>query len=161
MAVREVGQGGRTLGIAFGGIGMAEDDGSARPRVLVVEDDDSVSKMLAICLALARFDVSRAASGREALSILESEPPEAVILDLGLPDGLGGAVLERLRGLPPGNLLSWVVVSVLDRKEVTNRYGPLGDRFFSKPLDPWEVIGRLGQLQGETREQPGPNRETS
>ncbi len=139
---------------------MAEDDGSARPRILVVEDDDSVSKMLAICLRAAGFDVSRAVSGADVLTILETEPPHALILDLGLPDGLGGAVLERLRGLPPGGLPSWVVVSVLDRKEVTSRHGPLGSRFFSKPLDPWEVIDKLEQLGRETPDTSGSNKET-
>lgn len=140
---------------------MEEDDRGSRGRVLVIEDDDSVAKMLAICLTLARFDVARAVSGREALTVLETDPPHAVILDLGLPDGLGEAVLERLRALPAQSPLAWVVVSVLDSKEVAGRYGPLGGRFFSKPLDPWELISALERLQREKGDQPGLSRQES
>ena len=66
-------------------------------RVLVVEDNQSVKRMLRFSLRDAGFDIAEVSTGAEALQTLENDVPEAIVLDLGLPDGLGGAVLEWLR----------------------------------------------------------------
>lgn len=126
-------------------------DGRSRnspPRVLVVEDDQGVTRMLRFSLRSAGFDITETTTGQEALNILDRQRPEAVVLDLGLPDGKGGEVLHRLlsgeqqsNGLPV-----WVVISALDREEAATRYGPLGDHFLSKPFDPWDLVGILEQL---------------
>jgi DNA-binding response OmpR family regulator len=120
--------------------------GKERPLVLLVEDDDGVASMLAICLAVAGFDIARVTLGAEALRILGRGAVQATILDLSLPDGLGGSVLEWLRrpsgqGAPP-----YLVISALDQGEVKKRYGPMGDNFLPKPFDPWALIGRLEEL---------------
>ena len=110
--------------------------------------------MLAICLVAAGFEVARVTLGAEALRILAREEVQATILDLGLPDGLGGSVLEWLRrpceqGAPP-----YLVISALDQGEVKKRYGPMGENFLPKPFDPWVLIGKLeGLLEGG---QPSP-----
>ena len=99
-------------------------------RVLVVEDDRSVARMLKFSLTAAGFDVIHVTTGREAIGILNSRPPDAVVLDLGLGDGLGGAVLERLRKEPDdGNGAPFgLVMSPLDYQEVTQLYGSLKGR---------------------------------
>ena len=66
------------------------------PRVLVVEDDQGVTRMLRFSLRSAGFDITETTTGQEALTILDRQRPEAVVLDLGLPDGKGGEVLQRL-----------------------------------------------------------------
>ncbi|MBM3941481.1 MAG: response regulator [SAR202 cluster bacterium] len=122
---------------------------SQTPQVLVVEDDRGVTRMLGFALREAGFQVLLAASGQEALFLLESRPMDAVVLDLGLPDGQGGVVLDWLRrhqesnGGPP-----WVVMSALDRHEATQRYGPIGGRFLAKPFDPWELARLLNSILG-------------
>ncbi len=116
-----------------------------RRRVLVVEDDDGVAGMLAICLAAGGFQASRVAFGGEALAILEREPIDAVVLDLSLPDGLGKAVLDRLR--EPGSCSpAYLVISALERGEVMSKFGPPRERFVPKPFDPWVLIGKLEEL---------------
>jgi two-component system KDP operon response regulator KdpE len=120
-----------------------------RPRVLVVEDDDGVASMLAICLAAAGFEVARVTLGAEALRMLACEAVHAIILDLGLPDGLGGSVLEWLRRPSGQGALPYLVISALDQGEVKKRYGPMGENFLPKPFDPWVLVGRLEEmLQG-------------
>lgn len=122
--------------------------GHVHPRILVVEDDESVIRMLRISLRSAGFDTTEVATGGEALRILEEQPPDAAVLDLQLPDGKGGAVLDWLRQVGEGarNYPVWVVISALDRNEATRRYGSLGDHFLAKPFDPWHLVAMLDSL---------------
>ena len=119
-----------------------------RPRILVVEDDESVIRMLGFSFCSAGFDTTEVATGAEALRILKQHPPDAAVLDLQLPDGQGGAVLDRLRQLNERTKSSpvWIVISALDREEATRRYGPLGSRFLAKPFDPWDLVAMLKNL---------------
>ena len=132
---------------------------SNRLKLLVVEDNQSVARMLRFSLRRAGFDVTEATTGEEALQILEHHPIGAVVLDLGLPDGLGSAVLDRL--LQPEeqgyDFPAWVVISALDREEVVRRYGPLGGHFLAKPFDPWDLVRTLEDLLSG-KEEPGQGR---
>jgi DNA-binding response OmpR family regulator len=98
--------------------------------------------------ASARRDASEVAAGGEALRIFQQQPPDAVVLDLQLPDGQGGAVLDWLRRSNERTTDSpvWVVMSALDQETATQRFGPLGSHFISKPFDPWELVAILRTL---------------
>jgi DNA-binding response OmpR family regulator len=123
-------------------------DQDTQARVLVVEGDRGVARMLRFSLRSAGFRITEAPTGVEALRILDRQPPDAVVLDLSLPDGLAPAVLGRLCGPSGGNTPYpvWVVISSLDREEATRRYGPLGSRFLPKPFDPWDLVKVLEDL---------------
>jgi two-component system KDP operon response regulator KdpE len=121
----------------------------APPKVLVVEDEPAVARMLRISLHTAGFDVVEAVAGREALQILEQEPTDAVILDLQLEDRRGKAVLDRLRQADDGGFPVWVVISALDRQEATGCYGSLDNHFLTKPFDPWDLVRMLKTLLSE------------
>jgi two-component system KDP operon response regulator KdpE len=127
-------------------------------RVLVVEDDQSIRRMLRFSLRDAGFDIIEAVTGAEALRLLKNDAPEAIVLDLGLPDGLGGAVLEWLRQTEGGNSGGpvWVVISALDQSDVVKQYGPPGRCFLAKPFNPWELVVRVQELLAEKRN-PEPN----
>jgi DNA-binding response OmpR family regulator len=123
--------------------------GKGRRRVLIVEDDDAVASMLSICLAAGGFDVARVALGADALGMLACEPVSAVILDLSLPDGLGGSVLGWLRRVSGHATPPYLVISALEQGEVTKQYGPVGTNFVPKPFDPWVLVGKLEELLEE------------
>ncbi len=120
----------------------------ARATVLIVEDDPSVMRMLRFAMESAGFAVLEAGTGQEGLSALRRGGMDAVVLDPGLPDDLGGVVLERLRQSKAGVGGSpvWMVVSALDREEAVGRYGPVGDHFLAKPFNPWDLARRLEEL---------------
>jgi DNA-binding response OmpR family regulator len=98
------------------GIIRPEDNRQALGRVLVVEDDQSIRRMLRFSLRDAGFAITEVVTGAVALQTLEKDVPEVVVLDLGLPDGLGGDVLKWLRqaedSIDGGPV--WVVISAQD-----------------------------------------------
>jgi len=114
----------------------------------VVEDDEGVTKMLRVFLRSEGFETTEVTTGGEALHILEHQPPDATVLDLGLPDDQGKGVLDWLRQHDDTTSSSpvWVAISALDRQETTKRYGPLGSHFLAKPFDPWRLVAMLGDL---------------
>src|SRR5580704_14096377 len=83
----------------------ADSDRSSRLRLLVVEDDPDINRQLATALTDAGYVVDRAFDGEEGHYLGESEPYDAVILDIGLPKMDGISVLESWRragrAMPP------------------------------------------------------------
>jgi two-component system OmpR family response regulator len=70
---------------------------TSAPRVLVVDDEEHITEMLAMGLGYGGFEVERAGSGREALAEIERRRPDLVVLDVMLPDLDGFEVARRLR----------------------------------------------------------------
>jgi two-component system KDP operon response regulator KdpE len=66
-------------------------------RVLVVEDDAAMRDLLRAALAAEGFDVATAVSVSEAAAVVTHAPPDAIVLDLGLPDGDGAALVREVR----------------------------------------------------------------
>ncbi|HEX5619993.1 MAG TPA: response regulator, partial [Solirubrobacteraceae bacterium] len=67
------------------------------PRVLVVDDEPAVRTALERALRLEAYDVELASDGREALARLADAPPDAVVLDVAMPELDGLEVCRRLR----------------------------------------------------------------
>jgi two-component system KDP operon response regulator KdpE len=69
---------------------------AGRQRILIVEDDEPLRRMVRHALTLAQYDVQEAGDGLQALRLLDTDPPDAVILDLGLPVISGHAVRAEI-----------------------------------------------------------------
>ncbi len=125
---------------------------TARPKVLIVEDDPGVRHMLLLALRSAGYRTVEVETGGEALERLGEEDFTAVVLDLGLPDDRAAAVLERLREITrtDGGTPQWVVISALDEFDAQGIFGPFEGRYFSKPFDPWALIARLEDLSKQS-----------
>ena len=105
--------------------------------VLVVEDDPGLRHMFRISLALAGFAVREASDGYQALAALEEDPPDAVVLDLGLPRVSGFTVLEEIIARESLRRSAVVVVTGLDvaaRREAT---------FLRKPVEPPVLVNAV------------------
>jgi PAS domain S-box-containing protein len=72
-------------------------EGQRRPRVLVVDDNEDAAELLAQTLSLRGYEVRVAFDGREALRAVAEDPPDAAVLDIGLPGMDGYELAERLR----------------------------------------------------------------
>jgi two-component system KDP operon response regulator KdpE len=110
-------------------------------RILLVDDDPTLRKTLAIGLRAAGHDVLVAADGRTALQAVGEDQPDLVVLDLGLPDLSGVEVLRELRtwsGLPV------VVLSARDGSEDKVQALDLGaDDYVTKPFAADELLARI------------------
>src|SRR6202022_3795629 len=79
------------------GIDVAGAEAGTLWRGLVVDDDPAICRGLSRALGLSGFLVEVAGGGVEALSVLAANPPDAVVLDVSMPDVDGIAVVRRLR----------------------------------------------------------------
>jgi two-component system response regulator MprA len=123
-------------------------------RVLVVDDDRSVREALRRALTLAGYDVRLAEGGAEALETVAQAVPEAVVLDIGMPEMDGLEVCTRLRML--GNRVPILMLTARDT--VSDRVAGLdagADDYLVKPFDVEELKARLRALLRRT----GPERD--
>ncbi|MGP8060365.1 MAG: response regulator transcription factor [Acidimicrobiales bacterium] len=114
-------------------------------RVLVVDDDPAVSSSLDRALRLEGYEVATAPDGHGALQALALSPPDAVVLDLGLPDIDGLEVCRRMRGA--GN--DTPVLMLTARDAVDDRVQGLdagADDYLVKPFALAELLARLRAL---------------
>lgn len=114
---------------------------SKQQTVLVVEDEASIASFVAAYLKNAGFDVRTAASGNEALRVVESEKPALVVLDLMLPDLDGVEVCKRIRS--SGDL---PVLMLTARDEDVDKIIGLevgADDYMTKPFNPRELVARV------------------
>jgi carbon storage regulator CsrA len=117
-----------------------------RPRkALLVEDDANESFLLAGILRMTGYEVDVAGDGSDALDYLHShERPDVVLLDMKLPKVDGPTTLGRIRRDPTLDGMKVYAVSATSPKRVGVKTGPGGiDRWFSKPLDPRELVRQL------------------
>mgnify|MGYP000942122387 FL=1 len=128
-------------------------------RVLVVDDEPQIRTILRAYLSAAGFQVLDAATGAQALRVLTSEPPDLVLLDIGLPDLDGLEVLRTLR-----RTSDVYVVLVTARAEEVDKLIGLGvgaDDYVTKPFSPREVVARVQAVLRRTRPvgptSPGPD----
>lgn len=124
---------------------MTNRNTSDLPSVLVVEDDQSITRMLRFSLSAGGFGITEVSTGAAALRLIDEYHPEAVVLDLGLSDGYGPMVLKRLQR-QQSRVPVWVCISSLDQQDAANEHGPLGDHFLGKPFNPWKLVSRLTDM---------------
>jgi two-component system KDP operon response regulator KdpE len=109
--------------------------------VLVVDDDPALVRALSINLRARGYEVHAAATGAAALKLAAEHPPQAVVLDLGLPDMDGSEVIHGLRG--------WTDVPILvlsAREQSREKVAALdagADDFVVKPFGMDELLARL------------------
>ena len=123
----------------------AGDSEATTSRILVVDDENSISELIATSLKFVGFDVRTAASGSEALRIAEEFKPHALILDVMLPDQNGFEVCRQLRndGHNVGVLFLTAKDSVEDK---INGLTIGGDDYVTKPFSLEELVARLRAL---------------
>jgi two-component system KDP operon response regulator KdpE len=110
-------------------------------RVLVVDDDASLARALAITLSARGYEVETAPDGASALATAARKPPDAVVLDLGLPDLDGVDVVTALRGWSRAPV---IVLSARD--EQSQKVAALdagADDYITKPFGMDELLARV------------------
>ncbi len=127
---------------------------SSRVRILVVDDEPNIAELLAMALRLEGWEILVAHTGSQAVSSARQHAPDAVVLDMMLPDFDGLEVLRKLRAHSP----DVPVLFLTARDAVEDRVTGLtagGDDYVTKPFSLEEVVARLRALlrrTGGTRE---------
>jgi two-component system OmpR family response regulator len=128
------------------------------PRLLLVDDEDNLRSMLAAALRHHGFEVAPVASGREALATVGAARPDAMVLDVMLPDLDGFEVCRRMRA--DGHLTPILFLTARDRTDDKVRgLGLGGDDYLAKPFSLEELVARVhavvrraGQAAGRERD---------
>ena len=114
-------------------------------RVLIVEDDPSISRLLQLELAHRGMDVYPVANGRAALEAVTAVRPDVVILDILLPGLDGEGVLRTLRAA--GSPLPIIMLTARDGMNDKIRNLRTGaDDYLTKPFDIDELVARIGTI---------------
>jgi two-component system KDP operon response regulator KdpE len=116
-----------------------------KPKALVIDDEVQIRRLLRACLEGNGYRVIEASTGQEGITQAAQHPVEVVLLDLGLPDMDGVAVLKRLR---EWTRVPVVVLSVREREE--DKISALdngADDYLTKPFSTGELLARLRVAQ--------------
>src|SRR5579862_3656101 len=138
----------RCVTISTGGDAMA-DHGSTRQRVLVVDDERSITDAVATVLRYEGFDVDEVYTGRAALAAAQSRPPALIVLDVMLPDLDGLEVTRRLRA----DGIKVPVLFLTARDSTDDKITGLtlgGDDYMTKPFSLAEIVARTRAILRRT-----------
>ena len=128
-------------------------------RVLTVDDEPSLIELLSMAMRYEGWDVSTASFGTEAVNVARQSKPDAIVLDMMLPDFDGLEVMRRVRAFQP----DVPVIFLTARDGVSDRINGLtagGDDYVTKPFSLEEVIARLrGLLRRSGATGPTPSTE--
>jgi DNA-binding response OmpR family regulator len=109
---------------------------SRRARILIVEDDPDLREVFQIALSFEGYDVCEARGGFEALRLLDTNPPDLVLLDLGLPGIDGYTVRQELSANAFTQHIPVVIVTA-STQDLTHLDA---DVVMRKPVSPTEVV---------------------
>jgi DNA-binding response OmpR family regulator len=124
----------------------------ANPRILLVDDDDSITLMLTTFLKLSGFEVDIAHNGEQALAYLNKNRPALIVLDVLMPGLDGREILRRLRRA--GNWTPVILMTqVTGTPERIMALDEGADDYLNKPFDPQELAVRIRAVL--RRAQPG------
>jgi len=110
-----------------------------RRSVLIVDDDDDLRRMFRTALSLAGFTVREAADGYLALGSIERDPPDLIVLDLGLPTLNGYVVLQELTSQAHTRSIPVVVITGQDRAAHADGMACL----LQKPVTPDRLVNTV------------------
>jgi DNA-binding response OmpR family regulator len=117
-------------------------------RVLVVDDDPALSRMLALTLRNDGFDVVAAPDGAAALETLRVREPDLIVLDLEMPVMDGRQFYRELRR--EGRHIPVLVVSAYEARRGQRELG--ADGYLDKPFSPDELVERVRTLASAARD---------
>jgi DNA-binding response OmpR family regulator len=120
------------------------DKNSLVTTILVADDDDDIRDLIAFKLQMAGYRVLAADNGCSALSIVKSELPDAIVLDIGMPGLDGFDVCYQLQGLRATVGIPVIIVSArTSRLDVDLGLAIGADDYVTKPFSPADLVRRV------------------
>ncbi len=126
----------------------------ASKRILAVDDDPLVTKLLRINLELSGYRVEEAWDGESALRVLAEDPPDLVVLDLMMPCVDGWQILQEIRRNETLKDIPVMILSARVHDEDIIRGWEMGaDDYITKPFNPVRMTERLEAVMNSTPEE--------
>ncbi|MEO8709172.1 MAG: response regulator [Pseudomonadota bacterium] len=124
-------------------------------RILVVEDQDSIRRMIEALVQARGHQVTAVSSGTKAIDVALTDPPDLVLLDLNLPGQYDGfEVCRRLRADQVTSKVPVVIISALDDQESRDRATEAGaSAYYTKPFSPIALLKEIDRLKNLTQAQ--------
>jgi CheY-like chemotaxis protein len=122
-------------------------------RILVVEDQDAIRRMIEALVQARGHQVTAVASGTKAIDVMSTDPPDLVLLDLMLPGQYDGfEVCKRLRADPVTRKVPVVIISAMDDDSARARAKEAGaTAFYTKPFSPIALLKEIDRLRDEAK----------
>jgi two-component system KDP operon response regulator KdpE len=114
---------------------------AGEPRVLVVDDEPQIIRGLRVILTNAGYRVEEATTKQEALDAVSVRPPDAIVLDLVLPDGNGIEVCTEIRRWSQVPIV--VLSAVGDERQKVLALDAGADDYVTKPFGSEELLARM------------------
>lgn len=116
-------------------------EGEARPRILIVDDDAVISRLLQINFRVEGFEVDSASGWEEVSLHVAEQVPDLVILDVMMPRVDGFEILRRLKEMPAMRDVPCIFLSARAQDEDRTRGYALGvEEYVTKPFDPSHLV---------------------
>ncbi|HVY27583.1 MAG TPA: response regulator [Polyangiaceae bacterium] len=118
-------------------------------RILVVEDQDSIRRMIEALVQARGYQVTAVSSGAKAIDVAMTDTPDIVLLDLNLPGQYDGFdVCQKLRSDPSTRLVPVVIISAMDDDESRARATAAGaTAYYTKPFSPIALLKEIDRLK--------------
>jgi CheY-like chemotaxis protein len=118
-------------------------------RILIVEDQDSIRRMIEALVQARGYQVTAVSSGAKAIDVALTDPPDIVLLDLNLPGQYDGFdVCTKLRADPQTRTVPVVVISAMDDDESRARATAAGaTAYYTKPFSPIALLKEIDRLK--------------
>jgi CheY-like chemotaxis protein len=118
-------------------------------RILVVEDQDSIRRMIEALVQARGYEVTAVSSGAKAIDVAMTNAPDMVLLDLNLPGQYDGFdVCQRLRSDPGTRTVPVVIISAMDDDESRARATAAGaTAYYTKPFSPIALLKEIDRLK--------------
>ncbi len=119
-------------------------------RILVVDNEAYIQEVAKVCLeTVAGWDVTLASSGQECLQRAEQEQPDAILLDVMMPDMDGIETFQKLRSQPATQSIPVILLTAKVQASDRRRYASMGAvTAIAKPFDPLKLADQVAAALG-------------
>ena len=119
-------------------------------RVLIVDDETAIREMIVLALEMAGYETVEAADGLQALSLIQSQPFDLVLMDWMMPGASGLETARRIRKDEQNKALPIVMLTAKEDEDAKITGLSVADDFITKPFSPRELVARLKAILRRT-----------
>jgi two-component system alkaline phosphatase synthesis response regulator PhoP len=121
-------------------------------KILVVDDEPDIVEMIKVALESASYQVLTAFNGNECLEKVKKEKPDAIVLDIMMPEKDGFVTCKELKGDPETQEIPVLILTAVGEHFANSRYAKSmgleleAEDYIDKPVNPPLLLGRLAKL---------------